>query len=364
MKNNLFVDIHVLQTIPPSCINRDDTGRPKTAEYGGAQRALASSQSWKHAMREMFREEEMMPTGIRTKEVDKMITSAIESFENTTPDPEKTAELALRLVKHYKEDVLFFISPAEIELFAKDAVLYEKERQQVEAEVAGKDKKEKDKALKKVDDNYKKMLKKDLASEISPDIQLFGRMFASDSDLNVDAAAQVAFAIGTHPSKVEIDFFSAIDEKKSGTGAGHIDTQEFDSGVFYRYANVNAKVLKRTYGEATGKIVRNYVKAFVLSMPSGKMNSHGNRTKPAYIYVTIQQDQPVYMGEAFECPVKNRGEGYMGSSKDTLKKYAKDLYAVYGMPAAAFSTEVGNADGMSFPDLLDAVEQKVTELFT
>ena len=32
----LYVDFHVLQTVPPSCVNRDDTGSPKTAVYGGA----------------------------------------------------------------------------------------------------------------------------------------------------------------------------------------------------------------------------------------------------------------------------------------------------------------------------------------
>ena len=35
----LYVDFHVLQTVPPSCVNRDDTGSPKTAVYGGAVRA-------------------------------------------------------------------------------------------------------------------------------------------------------------------------------------------------------------------------------------------------------------------------------------------------------------------------------------
>ena len=46
MKNNLYLDIHVLQNVPPSCINRDDTGSPKTAKYGGVVRARVSSQSW------------------------------------------------------------------------------------------------------------------------------------------------------------------------------------------------------------------------------------------------------------------------------------------------------------------------------
>ena len=53
----LYVDFHVLQTVPPSCVNRDDTGSPKTTVYGGAVRARVSSQAWKHAMRVMFTEE-------------------------------------------------------------------------------------------------------------------------------------------------------------------------------------------------------------------------------------------------------------------------------------------------------------------
>lgn len=36
----LYIDFHVLQTVPPSCVNRDDTGSPKTAVYGGSVRAL------------------------------------------------------------------------------------------------------------------------------------------------------------------------------------------------------------------------------------------------------------------------------------------------------------------------------------
>ena len=54
--NNFYIDIHIIQTVPPSCINRDDTGSPKTAVYGGKTRARVSSQAWKHAVRLMFRD--------------------------------------------------------------------------------------------------------------------------------------------------------------------------------------------------------------------------------------------------------------------------------------------------------------------
>ena len=46
-----FIDIHVLQSMPPSNVNRDDAGRPKTAVFGGTTRARVSSQSWKRAVR-------------------------------------------------------------------------------------------------------------------------------------------------------------------------------------------------------------------------------------------------------------------------------------------------------------------------
>ena len=75
----LYVDFHIIQTVPPSCINRDDIGRPKTAVYGGAVRSRVSSQSWKHAMRAMFSDifgEDNQ--GFRTKHAVKLIADKIQ----------------------------------------------------------------------------------------------------------------------------------------------------------------------------------------------------------------------------------------------------------------------------------------------
>jgi len=46
-----YVDVHILQTVPPSNLNRDDAGSPKQAVYGGVRRARVSSQAWKRAAR-------------------------------------------------------------------------------------------------------------------------------------------------------------------------------------------------------------------------------------------------------------------------------------------------------------------------
>lgn len=70
INNRLFLDIHAIQTVPPANINRDDTGSPKTAQYGGVTRARVSSQSWKRAIRKYFNENgDLGNVGIRSLEI-------------------------------------------------------------------------------------------------------------------------------------------------------------------------------------------------------------------------------------------------------------------------------------------------------
>ena len=77
-KKRIYLDIHILQTVPPSCVNRDDTGSPKTARYGGVTRARVSSQAWKRAVRLMFRDMfSKDEVGIRTKRVVELVKERI-----------------------------------------------------------------------------------------------------------------------------------------------------------------------------------------------------------------------------------------------------------------------------------------------
>lgn len=78
MRNSLFVDVHILQTVPPSNINRDDTGSPKSARFGGVKRTRVSSQAWKKATRDLF--PDMLSkdeVGQRTKRVVDMISDFV-----------------------------------------------------------------------------------------------------------------------------------------------------------------------------------------------------------------------------------------------------------------------------------------------
>lgn len=319
-KKRIYLDIHILQTVPPSCVNRDDTGSPKTARYGGVTRARVSSQAWKRAVRLMFRD--MFPkdeVGIRTKRAVELVKERITALKPDADKPEKLAADALSNagVKLAKDnagtDALFFLSAAQASALAKLAVAGE---------------------------NDKNAYKQALKDNPSVDIALFGRMVASDPSLNYDAAAQVAHAISTHEVRNEFDYFTAMDDlaPEDNAGAAHLDTTEFNSCTMYRYATAGIHELAGHLGaEEAVRAAVNFVRAFCLSMPTGKQNSFANRTAPEAAYVTIRGDQPVNLAGAFERPVRSFAGGYEELSEEALAAYAQKTYGTFvEAPKAAF----------------------------
>ena len=319
-KKRIYLDIHILQTVPPSCVNRDDTGSPKTARYGGVTRARVSSQAWKRAIRlmfhDMFSKDEV---GIRTKRVVELVKERITALKPDAEKPEKLAADALSNagVKLAKDnagtDALFFLSAAQASALARLAVAGE---------------------------NDKNAYKQALKDNPSVDIALFGRMVASDPSLNYDAAAQVAHAISTHEVRNEFDYFTAMDDlaPEDNAAAAHLDTTEFNSCTMYRYATAGIHELAGHLGaEEAVRAAVNFVRAFCLSMPTGKQNSFANRTAPEAAYVTIRGDQPVNLAGAFERPVRSFAGGYEEPSEEALAAYAQKTYGTFvEAPKAAF----------------------------
>src|SRR5436190_24359034 len=93
MTNRTIVELHILQTVPPSNLNRDDTGSPKTAMYGGVRRARVSSQAWKRAVRLAFADLlDDSCLGERTKRVGESLAARIKTL-----DPSRSDEAASTL---------------------------------------------------------------------------------------------------------------------------------------------------------------------------------------------------------------------------------------------------------------------------
>lgn len=324
MSKNLYFDVHVLQTVPPSCVNRDDTGSPKTAIYGGVNRARVSSQSWKRAMRIEFKKLfEPDQIGYRTKNIKSLLVEQMGKIDTTKnlDDLEKLAETALKETKIKssgdKKDVLFFISSKQVKALAEIALEYDADDN---------DAKQKAKI-------YKNKWQDALKKNPSIDIMLFGRMAASDPELNCDAAAQVAHCISTHAVSNEYDYFTAVDDCGAdyNAGAGHLGTVEFNSSTLYRYSTVNiAELLENGLGiDEVCDVLSGYLEAFVKAMPTGKQNTFANRTLPCFTYVTIREDQPINMVGAFEKAITGSGNGYEENSISAFLEYAQKVYDNY-----------------------------------
>ena len=92
----LFIDIHAIQTLPPANLNRDENGRPKTSIYGGVPRMRVSSQAWKKAIRDNFRDTlDTGRLGSRSREFTKMIAQRI----NRDPEDEHLLKVTGELMK-------------------------------------------------------------------------------------------------------------------------------------------------------------------------------------------------------------------------------------------------------------------------
>jgi len=302
--NNLYLDIHAIQSVPPSNINRDDTGSPKTAQYGGATRARVSSQCWKKAMRDYFLSHgDAGKVGVRTKDIVTYVAEKIrekdtmKSVDEAMEMADKVINLAGVSTKDYKAKALFFLGNKQAEELAMAA-------------------------LRNVQD--KNEIKMILKENPAIDVALFGRMVADEPMLNEDASCQVAHAISTHAVSGEYDYFTAIDDlsPEDNAGAGMIGTIEYNSSTLYRYADIAVHELCRQLGskEATVAAVTLFIEAFIKSMPTGKVNTFANQTLPQGIIVTLRSDRPVNLVSAFEEPVQAKG----GYAKESMAKLAAE----------------------------------------
>ncbi|MFJ4733655.1 type I-E CRISPR-associated protein Cas7/Cse4/CasC [Streptomyces sp. NPDC088770] len=348
--NRIFLDVHALQTVPPSNLNRDDTGAPKTAVYGGVPRARVSSQAWKRATRTYFKDEHLLDAselGVRTKKIVEAVAGRI-----TALDPSLAGETALRIADEtvnaagLKTEVpkrkaaaakdgepepapqskyLVFLSARQLDGLARLAV-------EGAADITAylKDKENKGRAKQIADTHH------------SVDIALFGRMVADDADINVDAAVQVAHAISVHRVENESDYYTAVDDENTDaeTGAGMIGTVDFNSATLYRYAALGVHQLAANLGQSlrddkprtdpVRRAVEAFVHGFVASLPTGKINTFGHHTLPDAVIVKLRTTRPVSFVAAFEDPVRGEAGGYVREASERLAEYIPDIERAYG----------------------------------
>ena len=338
-----YVQLHFLTVYPPSNPNRDDMGRPKTANYGGVQRLRLSSQSLKRAARisPAMSESLMGNLGQRTQRLGDEVLShlLVKGAEET-----KAREIAEQVTKvfgafddaaakndpsHVRTRQLAFISPDERSAAIKIA----------EKALSGES----------LQNDAKNLGKEILrTADGAVDLAMFGRMLADAPEFNREAAVQVSHAITTHRAETEDDFYTAVDDLKKpaeDSGAGFIGEAGFGSGVYYLYVCVDTdRLIENLAGdrELAQKALEAVTEAFATASPSGKRNSFSHHTRASYIKAESGDQQPRSLAAAFLKPVN--GDDLLAASIQELRKTAEKIDRAYG-PSADDSKEMDVAGG-------------------
>uniref|UniRef100_A0A7C5REN6 Type I-E CRISPR-associated protein Cas7/Cse4/CasC n=1 Tax=Thermus caliditerrae TaxID=1330700 RepID=A0A7C5REN6_9DEIN len=366
-----LLEVHILQTVAPSNLNRDDTGSPKDALFGGFRRARISSQAQKRAVRVAFRDWPLLSEeerAVRTKRLVEELLRRLADVEEALA--RRAIENALNAlgfgVKEGRTEYLLFLGNRELDALAQGI------RENLEAlsgEVKGKKKAE-------VPPELKKALERVLDGGKAVDLALFGRMLADRPELGVDAAAQVAQALSTHKVDREFDFYTAVDDlnPEEETGAGMMGDVEFYSATLYRYAVVNLdKLLENLQGdrELARKGVLAFLEAFALTLPSGKQNSFAAHNPPLFVAFRAGEGMPRNLATAFEKPLRPREDKALSAlSVERLVQEWARFDKVYGPLnpewKGALDLTEAEVEGLpkleSFPELRKKVEEALQVL--
>jgi CRISPR system Cascade subunit CasC len=329
-----FLQLHLLTAYAPSNLNRDDTGRPKTAEFGGSQRLRISSQSLKRAWRTSseFEERVGQRVGKRTQrlglEIQARLVDGGMELSKATDIAKKIAGVFGKLDDTDKNSVLIkqlaFIAPEE-----RDRAMALADRA-----LAGE----------KIEPDAEALL---VRTDTAADLAMFGRMLADNPSYNREAAVQVAHAITTHDATVEDDYYVAVDDLKDpadreDAGTSFIGVQEFGAGLFYLYACVDCDLLLKNLG-GDAALARDAVAALVecaaTVAPCGKQASFASRARASFLLAERGTQQPRSLAAAFLRPVAphEADNDVAAASIARLGKFRAQLDRVYGPCADATS---------------------------
>ena len=332
-----FLQLHLLTFFPPANLNRDDTGRPKTAVVGGATRLRLSSQALKRAWRTspVFTAALVGHMGARTQRFGEEVQLHL-TRRGVAPNKAKSAARSIAEVfgklKDEKDD-----NPARIEQLA----FLSPEEQRAALDLA-----ERIAAGEAIDIKKAGLLRR---ADTAADIALFGRMLASDPGYSREAAAQVAHAITTHKVTIEDDYYTAVDDLKTpdeDAGAGFLGEAAFGSGVFYLYLCVDRALLVRNLGGGDAAValaataIGALVQAAATVAPRGKQNSYAAHGRAHYALAEWGDAQPRTLAGAFARPVT--GTDLLGDSVRILGDYRTALDKTYGVTGqASYPMHVG-----------------------
>ncbi|MDP2347150.1 MAG: type I-E CRISPR-associated protein Cas7/Cse4/CasC [Gammaproteobacteria bacterium] len=339
-----FLQLHMLTSYPPSNLNRDDLGRPKTARMGGTERLRVSSQSLKRNWRvsDIFQAALGQHLGTRTKRL------GLEVYQDliTNGVSEKNAKtwaqsIASQFGKLKGSDSANPLADLEIEQLVHVSPIERKAVDHLVSTIT----------LEKrpPGEGELNLLR---ADDMAADIALFGRMLASKPGFNVEAACQVAHAISVHSVVIEDDYFTAVDDlntHEEDAGAAHIGETGFAAGLFYSYICINRELLIDNLNGDTAlasKAIQALIETAMKIAPKGKQNSFGSLAYASYARAEKGNQQPRSLSVAFLKAVDKNSEDFAATAIESLERHAANFDKVYGACAdETYSVNVFTGEG-------------------
>ena len=359
-----LVEVHLIQSVPPANLNRDDTGSPKDALFGGVRRARISSQSQKRAVRQFFSGLSLLRPEERAVRTRLLVHELVRRFPERPAEETRAVVIAalrsLGLEVEEEKDCtqyLLFLGQREIDRLAQKLHEHWDDLRSLVSPMQDTEEKATTKQRKQ---SFAKAAPKAISDALAAvldggravDIALFGRMLADRPEWGKDAACQVAHAISTHRVDREFDFYTAVDElqPREASGAGMMGDVEYYTATFYRYADINlGLLLANLEGDAdlASRAVEAFLRAFVLTLPSGKQNTFAAHSLPQFVAFLVRRDSmPRNLAAAFERPVFPRDDkSISGASVEALMDYWQRLDEAYGRPSQEWVAILNLSDG-------------------
>ena len=377
-----FVNFHVVISHSPSCLNRDDMNMQKTAMFGGKKRVRVSSQSLKQAMRTSRYYKQFFSKSCRTRYLVDQTVRKLSSEEGADAKAIESAGLIIAALiegKTKSEDIKKYKRDDRTDRIQHQVVPFGKlETSAIEGVVRELAALTENKRIEAAKRRYAEV-EAEARRSMDLDVALSGRMAASDLSYGSDGALAVAHAITTHAVEPQdVDWFTAVDDltQEAGeTGAGHLNTQEFSAGVFYRYASLNLKQLQVNLGLVASmesdenpdsrkralEIAKHVFHMLATVVPTAKRQPFAADNLADFAIVSFSE-LPVSLANAFEKPVERaHGGGYLVQSERRLTEYWQRLNQAYDLneKAAAFrfddapwDGETHKEKGLPWPDKL------------
>ena len=409
MPDPKFLQIHTLTSYPATLLNRDDAGFAKRLPFGGATRTRVSSQCLKYHWRNFDGENALygmdVPRSLRSRETfyrrivkpliddgypEGLVRAAAFALQERLLSDDKAGKRDLKTLIHPDEDddPREILETNQVTIFGVPEMRYlrnlvaEKIEGVEDAYPAFFNGEEPDSdavsdAAEDMRDFNRRDLKKNLKGlELASglDAAMFGRMATSDVLARGDAAVHVAHAFTTHEQEAESDYFSAVDElrrddpQESGEmGAGHINSQELTSGLFYGYVTIDVPLLVSNLSgverenwtdgntELAAEVVRRFVQLIATVSPGAKLGSTAPHSYANCLFVESGSAQPRTLANAFQSPVDERD--VLANSYDALAGYVDDMDGMYGVQTDRRLAAMGPTERLT--DRIEGVDEPV-----